>query len=177
MKGVMRFGKKGKLSSRFIGSFEVFRRIGEVDYELALLPNMSSVHPVFHVSMLRKYIGDPSHVLNFSTVQLDDDLTYDVEPVAILGRQVWKLSSKDIASVKVQWRGRTVDEATWGPSRRCGADILTCLRLQIRREWRPIRGAKASRARDLASSRFRRSWSCSRVLIIASFRRIQGVLR
>ncbi|XP_070028612.1 uncharacterized protein [Nicotiana sylvestris] len=84
MKGVMRFGKKGKLSPRFIRPFEVLRRIGEVAYELSLLPNLSSVHPVFHVSMLWKYTSDPSHVLGFSTIQLDDDLTYDVEPVAIL---------------------------------------------------------------------------------------------
>ncbi|XP_070006001.1 uncharacterized protein [Nicotiana sylvestris] len=106
MKGIMTFGKKSKLSPRFIGPFEVLRRIGEVAYELALLPSVSSVHPMFHVSMLRKYIGDPSHVLDFSTVQLDDDLSYDVEPVVILERQVRKLRSKDIASVKVQWRGR-----------------------------------------------------------------------
>ncbi|XP_070028921.1 uncharacterized protein [Nicotiana sylvestris] len=68
MKGVMRFGKKGKLSPRFIGPLKVFRRIGEVAYELALPPSLSSVHSVFHVSMLRKYIGDPSHVLDFITV-------------------------------------------------------------------------------------------------------------
>ncbi|XP_070017406.1 uncharacterized protein [Nicotiana sylvestris] len=113
MKGVMRFGKKGKLSPRFVGPFEVLRRIVAVDYELALPPNLSSVHPVFYVSALRKYIGVPSHVLGFRKVQLDDDLTYDVEPVAILGRQVRKLRSKDINSVKVQWRGRLVEEATW----------------------------------------------------------------
>ena len=88
MKGVMRFGKRGKLSPRFIGPFEVLQRIGEVAYKLALPPSLSSVHPVFHVSMLRKYIGDPSHVLDFSTVQLEGDMTYDVEPVAILDRQV-----------------------------------------------------------------------------------------
>jgi len=75
MKGVMRFGKKGKLSPRFIGPFEVLRRIGEVGYELVFPPNLSSVHPVFHVSMLRKYIVDPSHIIDFSSVQLDDDTT------------------------------------------------------------------------------------------------------
>jgi len=68
MKGVMRFGKKCKLSPRFIGPFEVLRRIGEVAFELALPPNLSSVHPVFHVSMLRKYIGDLSHILDFRMV-------------------------------------------------------------------------------------------------------------
>ncbi|XP_070020140.1 uncharacterized protein [Nicotiana sylvestris] len=84
MKGVLRFGMKGKLSPRFIGPFEVLRMIGEVAYELALPSILASVHPVFHVSMLRKYIGDPSHVLDFRTIQLDGDLTYDMEPVAIL---------------------------------------------------------------------------------------------
>ncbi|XP_070017901.1 uncharacterized protein [Nicotiana sylvestris] len=102
MKVVTRFGKKGKLSPRFIGSIEVLRRIGEVAYELALPPRLSSVHPVFYVSMLRKYIGDLFYVQDSSTVQLDDDLTYDVEPVAILGRQ---------------WRGRPVEEATWETER------------------------------------------------------------
>ncbi|XP_070014159.1 uncharacterized protein [Nicotiana sylvestris] len=101
MKGVMRFGKRGKLSPRFIGPFEVLRRIGDVAYELALPPILSGVHPVFHVSMLQNYIGDLSHILNFSTVQLDGDLIYDVEAVAISERQVRNLRSKDIASVKV----------------------------------------------------------------------------
>nr|XP_033512010.1 uncharacterized protein LOC117276756 [Nicotiana tomentosiformis] len=101
MKGVMRFGKRGKLSPRFIGPFEVLQRIGQVAYKLALPPSLSSVHPLFHVSMLRKYIGDPSHVLDFSTVQLEGDMTYDVEPMAILDRQVRRLRSKDIALVKV----------------------------------------------------------------------------
>ncbi|XP_070029862.1 uncharacterized protein [Nicotiana sylvestris] len=95
MKGVMRFGKKGKFNPQFIGPFEVLRRIGEVAYELAFPPNLLSVHPVFHVSMLRKYIGDPSHVLDFSSVQLDGELTYDVEPTTILERQVRRLRSKD----------------------------------------------------------------------------------
>ncbi|XP_070046386.1 uncharacterized protein [Nicotiana tomentosiformis] len=82
-------------------------------YKLALPSSLSSVHPIFHVSMLRKYIGDPSHVLDFSTVQLDDDMTCDVDSVAILERQVRKLRSKDISSMKVQRRGQHVEEATW----------------------------------------------------------------
>ncbi|XP_070034508.1 uncharacterized protein [Nicotiana tomentosiformis] len=101
MDGVMRFGKKGKLSPRYIGHFEVPERTGEVNYMLALPPSLSSVHPIFYVSMRRKYYGDPSHVLNFSIVQLDGDLTYDVEPVAILDRQVQKLRSKNITLVNV----------------------------------------------------------------------------
>ncbi|XP_070036774.1 uncharacterized protein [Nicotiana tomentosiformis] len=68
MKGVMRFGKKDKLSSRHNGPFEVLKRIGEVAYKLALPSSVSGVHPMFHVSMLRKYYGDPSHILDFNTV-------------------------------------------------------------------------------------------------------------
>ena len=86
MKSVMRFGKKGKLSPRFIGPFEILDRVREVVYRLALPQSLSVVHIVFHVSLLRKYHSDPSHVLDFSTIQLDLDLTYEEEPVAILDR-------------------------------------------------------------------------------------------
>ncbi|XP_070012291.1 uncharacterized protein [Nicotiana sylvestris] len=105
MKGIMRFGKKGKLSPRFIGPFEVLRRVGEVAYELALPPSLSAVHPIFHVSMLRKYHADFSHVLDFGTIQLDESLGYEEEPVAIIDRQDRQLRSKRISAVKVQWRG------------------------------------------------------------------------
>ncbi|XP_070034985.1 uncharacterized protein [Nicotiana tomentosiformis] len=64
------------------------KRNEDVAYKVSMPPSLSSVHPVFHVSMIWKYIGDPSHVLDFSTVQLDGDLTYDVESVDILDRQV-----------------------------------------------------------------------------------------
>ncbi|XP_070032168.1 uncharacterized protein [Nicotiana tomentosiformis] len=117
VKGVMRFGKKGKLSPRYIGPFEILKKIGEVAYELALLHSLSGVHLVFHVSILRKYVKDASHVFDFSTVQLDGNLTYDVEPVSILDRQVRKLRSKNIASVKVQWRDQPAREATWDTER------------------------------------------------------------
>ncbi|XP_070032670.1 uncharacterized protein [Nicotiana tomentosiformis] len=113
IKGVIRFGNIGKLSLRYIGPFEVLERIGEVACKLALPPSLSSVHPLFHVSIPRKYVSDPSHVLDFITVQLDGDLTYDVEPVATLDRHVRKLRSKNITSVKVQWRCKILEEATW----------------------------------------------------------------
>jgi len=101
MKGVMRFEKKGKMSPRCIGPYEVLQHVGEVAYEVALPPSLARVHPVFHVSMLWKYHGDPVHVLDFSSVLLDKDLSYVEEPVAILDRRVRKLRSKNIASVKV----------------------------------------------------------------------------
>ena len=91
VKGVMRFGKKGKLSPRFIGPFEILSRVGEVAYKLSLPPSLSAVHPVFHVSMLRKYIPDESHVLSLDSVELGPDLTFEEEPIAILDRQIQKL--------------------------------------------------------------------------------------
>ncbi|KAL5568108.1 hypothetical protein UlMin_024683 [Ulmus minor] len=77
MKGVMQFGKKGKLSPRYIEPFEILERIGKVAYRLALPPELSSVHNVFHVSMLRKYISDPSHVLESEPIEVHENLTYE----------------------------------------------------------------------------------------------------
>ncbi|XP_070040277.1 uncharacterized protein [Nicotiana tomentosiformis] len=105
MKRIMRFRKKGKLRPRFIGPTEVLKRVGEVAYKLALTPSLSGVHPVFHVCMLRKYHDDLSYVLDFNTVQLDNSLGYEEEPVAIVDKQVRQLRSKTISTVKVEWRG------------------------------------------------------------------------
>ena len=69
-RGVVRFGKRRKLSPRFFGPFEILERIDTVAYQLALLPSISSVHEVFHVSMLRKYTPDPSHVVDWDRLRL-----------------------------------------------------------------------------------------------------------
>lgn len=90
MKGVMRYGKKEKLGPRFIGSFEIFERVAVVAYRLAWPPRLPGVNMAFHIFLLQKYHEDKSRVLNFSTVQLDENLTYEEEPVAILDRQVRK---------------------------------------------------------------------------------------
>ncbi|XP_070007960.1 uncharacterized protein [Nicotiana sylvestris] len=113
MKGIVRLRKKRKLSPRFIGPSEVLRQVGEVAYKLALPPSLSGVHPVFHVSMLRKYHADLSHVLDYSTIQLDESLGYEEELVSIIDRQDHQLRSKRISAVRVQWRGQPVEEATW----------------------------------------------------------------
>ena len=115
MKGILRFGKKGKLSPRFIGPFEILEKIGQVAYRLALPPNLSGVHPVFHVSMLRKYVHDPSHIIQHQTVQLDENLSYTEQPRAIVDRRLKRLRSKDVASVKVVWQGPSGEEMTWEP--------------------------------------------------------------
>ena len=70
MKGVMRFRKKGKLSPRYIRPFEILERMGKVAYKLALPPKLSTVHNVFHVSMLRRYVLDPSHVLENELIEV-----------------------------------------------------------------------------------------------------------
>ena len=83
MKGVMWFGKRGKLSPRYIGPFEVLKRIGEVAYELALPSGLSEVYPVFHVSMLKKYHGYGNYIIRWDSVLLDENLSYEEELVAI----------------------------------------------------------------------------------------------
>ena len=84
---ILRFGKKGKLSSRFIGSYEVLERIGPVAYRLALPPELAKLHDVFHVSMLRKYRSDESHILPMQEIQVQEDLSYDEEPKAIMAER------------------------------------------------------------------------------------------
>ncbi|XP_019227201.1 PREDICTED: uncharacterized protein LOC109208531 [Nicotiana attenuata] len=111
MKGVMRFGKKGKLSPRFIGPYEILDRVGAVAYCLAF-PLELSIHSVFHVSMLRKCISDSSQVLEEPVTSLDEKLSYKEEPMAIVDRQVRKLRSKEIVFVKVLWRNNPVEESS-----------------------------------------------------------------
>src|SRR5687767_12569690 len=113
MKGVMRFGKKGKLSPRYIGPNKVLRRIGKVAYELDLPSELAMVHPVFHVSMLRKFIGDENIIVPLQDVQIEENLSYEELPVEIVDRQVKWLRNKEIASVKVLWRNQYVESATW----------------------------------------------------------------
>ncbi|KAL0540334.1 hypothetical protein IC582_024569 [Cucumis melo] len=113
MKGVLRFERKGKLSPRFVGPFEILERIGPVAYRLALPPSLSTVHDVFHVSMLRKYVPDPSHVVDYEPLEIDENLNYVEQPVEVLAREVKTLRNKQIPLVKVLWRSHRVEEATW----------------------------------------------------------------
>ena len=87
-RGVARFGKRGKLSPRFIGPFEILERIGTVAYRLALSPSMLGVHEVFHVSMLRKYNPDPAHVVDWGQIEVDTDGTFEEGPVCSLDSRI-----------------------------------------------------------------------------------------
>ncbi|XP_073309923.1 uncharacterized protein [Primulina huaijiensis] len=116
-RGTVRFGMKGKLALRYVGPYEILQLIGTLAYRLALPPSLYGIHDVFHVSMLRKYEPDPSHVLDISEVQLDPDVSYVERPVCILDRSERKLRSKLIPMVKVQWEHRGVEGATWETER------------------------------------------------------------
>ena len=109
----MRFGKKGKLSSRFIGPYEVIEKVGPVAFRLALPPELEKIHNVFHVSMLRRYKSDPLHVVSSEMIELRPDLTYEEEPVEILVREVKEMWKKKIPLVKVLWRNNKTEEAMW----------------------------------------------------------------
>ena len=86
-RGVVRFGKRGKLSSRSIGPFEILERVGILAYRLALLPNMSYVHEVFNVSMLQRYTPDPTHVVDWGEIKVDTDGTFEEGLVCIMDSQ------------------------------------------------------------------------------------------
>jgi hypothetical protein len=113
MRGVSRFGVSGKLSPRYIGLFEIIRRIRMVAYELALPPQLDRVHPVFHVSQLRRYFRDPLHHLDHSNLKLKTDLTYEEKPSRILDTNEQQLRTQTIRYVLVQWSRHSDKEATW----------------------------------------------------------------
>ncbi|RVW32511.1 Transposon Ty3-G Gag-Pol polyprotein [Vitis vinifera] len=111
MKSVMRFGRKGKLSPRFVGPFEILERVGTLAYKVALPPSLSKVHNVFHVSTLRKYIYDPSHVVELEPIQIFEDLTYEEVPVQIVDVMDKVLRHAVVKLVKVQWSNHSIREA------------------------------------------------------------------
>ena len=112
-RGVVRFGKRGKLSSRFIGPFEILERIGTVAYWLALPPSMSGVYEVFHISMIRKYTPDPAHVVDWGQIEVDTDGTFEEGPVCILDSRDQVLRRKTVRLVRVLWQHYGVEESTW----------------------------------------------------------------
>ena len=112
-RGVVWFGKRGKLSPRFIGPFEILERVGIVAYRLALPPSMSGVYKVFHVSMLRSYTPDPAHVVDWGEIEVDTDVTFEEGLVCIMDSHDQVLRCKTVRLVKVLWRHRGVEELTW----------------------------------------------------------------
>ncbi|GJX62506.1 putative reverse transcriptase domain-containing protein [Tanacetum coccineum] len=112
-KGVIRFGKRGKLSPRYIGPFKIIERIGHVAYKLELPDKLHGIHNTFHVSNLKKCMADENLVIPLEEIQLDDKLHFIEEPVEIMDRKVKHLKQSRIPIVKVQWNSRRGPEYTW----------------------------------------------------------------
>ncbi|XP_040952782.1 uncharacterized protein [Gossypium hirsutum] len=111
-KKVFRFRRKGKISLRFIGPYRILKRVRPVAYQLELPPELDRIHDVFHVSMLRWYQLDPSHIITVDEIELRLDLTFEEEFVQILEFDVKMLRKKTIPLVKVLWRNHGTEEAT-----------------------------------------------------------------
>lgn len=112
MTGVGRVLKSRKLTPKFLGPYQILKRIGPMAYLVALLPSLSNLHPVFHVSQLRQYNPDPSHVIEPDKVQVRENLTFKAQPARIVDRRIKQLRRKEVALVKVQWSA-DVGDATW----------------------------------------------------------------
>ncbi|XP_038880319.1 uncharacterized protein LOC120071958 [Benincasa hispida] len=130
MKGVLRFGKKGKLSPRFVGPFEILERVGFMAYHLALPLCLSAVHNVFHVSMLRKYLMKPSHVVDFEPLQLNENLSYEEKPAQIVASEVKVLRSKEVPLVKLTQEVDAYAEADL-PHRRPHAENFSITKVNV----------------------------------------------
>ena len=100
---VVRFGKRGNLSPWYIGPFEVLERVGTVAFRLELPPRLLGVHVVFHVSMLRKYTSDSTHIVDWGELVIDADGTFEEGPIRIMDSQDQVLQGKTVRLVKVLW--------------------------------------------------------------------------
>ena len=97
MRGVIRFGKKGKPSPRYVGPYKILKRVGKVAYELELPVELAAVYPVFHISLLKKRLGDPTSIVPLESVAVKDSLSYEDVLVEILDRQFRSLRNKEVA--------------------------------------------------------------------------------
>ncbi|GKB56869.1 putative reverse transcriptase domain-containing protein [Tanacetum coccineum] len=112
-KGVVRFGKKGKLAPRYVGPFEIMECVGPVAYRLKLPQELSCVHDTFHVSNLKKCLAEPDVQVHLDEIEIDKNLRFVEEPIEIVERDVKKLKQRRIPLVKVRWNSRQGAEYTW----------------------------------------------------------------
>ncbi|KAD4180320.1 hypothetical protein E3N88_28911 [Mikania micrantha] len=112
-KGIFRFGKRGKLSPRFVGPFKILERIGPVAYRLELPRELSNIHDVFHVSNLKKCLTDESLIVPLEEIHIDEKLQFSEEPVEVMDREMKVLKRSRIPIVKVRWNSQRGPEYTW----------------------------------------------------------------
>ncbi|GJV25146.1 putative reverse transcriptase domain-containing protein [Tanacetum coccineum] len=112
-KGVVRFGKKGKLAPRYVGPFEILERIGLVAYRLRLPGELNSVHDTYHMSNLKKCLADASLHVPLDEIKVDKTLCFVEEPVEIMDREIRKLKCRKVVLVKVRWNSKRGPEFTW----------------------------------------------------------------
>jgi hypothetical protein len=108
----LKLGNCSKLAARYCGSFEILERIGPIAYMITL-PASMSIHNVFHVSLLKKYIPDANHVIDWNVIQVDQEGAFQVHLVRILDRKIKQLWNRAIELVKVQWTWYGPEDATW----------------------------------------------------------------
>jgi hypothetical protein len=113
MKGMKRFGEKGKLAPRYIRSFPVLEKCGTVAYKLDLPPSLAGVHDIFHVSQLNKCLKAPEDVVLPKVTPLEADLSYPEHPIKILDQKDRVTRRKTIKFFKIQWRNHSEEEVTW----------------------------------------------------------------
>ena len=131
-RGVVRFGKRGKLSPRFIRPFEILERVDTIAYRLALSPSMTGVHEIFHVSMLRKYTPDPAHMVDWGQIEVDTVGTSEEGPVCILDSRDQVLRRKSVRLVRVLWRHYGWRSPRGSARTRCGSHIPSRLGMKVR---------------------------------------------
>ncbi|GKD45113.1 putative reverse transcriptase domain-containing protein [Tanacetum coccineum] len=112
-KGVIRFGKRGKLSPRYVGPFKIFDRVGLVAYKLELPREIQRIHNTFHVLNLKKCLADENLIIPLEEIQLDDKLHFIEEPVKIMDHEVKQLKQRRIPIFKVRWNSRGGPEFKW----------------------------------------------------------------